>query len=393
MRLKTWSAIILGVTASAGAAATARAATDAGASNGVWRGTIGNAAVQVCFQHTDYADFGAYYYLRHLEIISLGKLDGKPGAPAVWTEAPNSDQSAKGPLWRITAVAHGRMDGVWTDGRKSLPIALTAVSRDKPAKGEDDQPCGSEAFSLPRFTKPVVTTKPAKVDGAAYTRVLVDIGKQFKDSSFETFQLAGASPAIRRINAELYKDVPTGPDHADYFQCTMSALGQNGLDGDTTSTLSPETLTPSFLVVADSESGDCGGAHPDAGVSYQTWDLRTGRQIDLYDGFTKAALTRTVEGAGTSGSYTTVAYTAPFKAMIIRAFPTDDPDCKEAIQTADDWSARLTAQGVAFTPSLPHVVAACADDAVIPFAKLAPYLNADGKALVARFEAEAKGRK
>jgi hypothetical protein len=171
----------------------------------------------------------------------------------------------------------------------------------------------------------------------------------------------------------------------------MSALGQNGLDGDTTSTLSPETLTPSFLVVSDSESGDCGGAHPDGSTSYVTWDLRTGSKIDLYDGFTKAALMRTTESAGSKDSYTTVAYTAPFKAMIIRAFPGDDPECKEAIQTADDWSVRLTTGGMAFTPSLPHVAAACTDDAVIPFARLAPYLNANGKALIARFEAEAKG--
>jgi hypothetical protein len=43
--------------------------------------------------------------------------------------------------------------------------------------------------------------------------------------------------------------------------------------------------------------------------------------------------------------------------------------------------------------ALPRVVAACIDDAVIPFARLAPYLTPNGKALVAMFEAEVKGRK
>ena len=396
MRMKTGSAFLLASALVCGATA-ARAAPPAESTawQGVWRGTIGGAAVQVCLQHTDYNDFGAYYYMRHLQIISLGKLDRKAGAPAgpTWTEAPFSDKADKGPLWHITAVGKGRIDGVWTDGGKSLPIALTAVARDTPAKGDDDQPCGSQAFSGPRFTKPVVTTRPAKIDGIAYNRVLVDIGKQFTDSGFETFQLLGTTPAIRRINAELYKDVPTGPDHADYFQCTMAALGQNGLDGDTTSTLSPETLTPSFMVEADSESDDCGGAHPNADTSYRTWDLRTGTKIDLYGGFTKAALTRTVHDAGTKNAYDEVTLTPAFKAMVLAAFPADDPDCKEAVATADNWAARLTPQGVAFTPALPHVVAACIDDAVIPFAKLAPFLTADGKAFAALFQAETKGRK
>jgi len=400
MRLKTCSAIFLAVSTLVCGATVAQAAaptTDSRAWHGVWRGTIGNAAVQVCLQHTDYEDFGAYYYMRHLQIISLGKVDGKPGTPAgsVWTEGRYSDKADKGPFWRITSVANGRMDGVWTDGSKSLPIALTMVAAEKSAKGDDGDagPCGSMAFSLPRFTKPVVTTKAAKVGGTAYTRVLVDIGKQFKDSGFETFQLSGTSPAVRRVNAELYKDVPTGPEHADYFQCTMSALGQNGLDGDQSSALSPETLTPGFLVVADFESWDCGGAHPDGGTIYQTWDLRTGAKINPYDGFTKAALTQTVHDAGTANAYSEVTFTAPFKAMIIRALATPEPDCKAAIETADTWSARLTARGMAFTPDLPHAAAACGDDAVIPYARLAPYLTPNGKALVAAFEAEVKGRK
>jgi len=400
MRVKIWSTFFLAASALACVAGMARAATPSpgpGAWAGVWRGTIGGSAVQVCFQHADDQDFGAYYYMRHLGIISLGTLDQKPGAPAgrVWTEAPNADQPDKGPLWHITAIKNGHIDGVWTDGGKTLPIALTAVTEGTPAKGaaDDDAPCGSLAFNLPRFTKPVVTTRPARLGGVAHTRVLVDIGKQFPQSGFETFQLLGTTPAIRRINAELYKDVPTGSGHADYFQCAMDTLGQNGVDGDMTSALSPELLLPGFMVEADSEQEDCGGAHPDGGVTYQTWDLRTGVKINLYDGFTRAALTRTVHDGGTANAYTEVTYTAPFKAMIISVFPAGDPDCKDAIETADDWTARLTPKGMAFTPSLPHVVAACVDDAVVPFARLAPYLTPDGKALITAFAAEAKAVK
>ncbi len=378
----------LTITLLAGGTAAAHAAAPAW--HGVWRGTIGTSKVQVCLQHTDYQDFGAYYYMRHLQIIRLEAPDKPAGKDlATWTEGDASAPSAQNPQWHVTAVKNGHLDGTWTGNGKSLPIALTSVAMDKDS---DDQPCGSMAFSLPRFTKPAVTTKPAKVDGIAYTRVVADIDKAFSDSSFETFQLLGTSPAIRRINAELYKDVPKDAGHADYFQCSMDALAQ-GWNGSRTSEIKPETLTPGFMVVADSESWDCGGAHPDANTSYQTWDLRKGTKIDVYGLLTGSALARTVHDKGTANEYSEITYTAPFKAMILRAFPAADADCKDAVETTETWNARLTASGMAFTPELPHVAAGCVDDAVIPFAKLQPYLTPDGKALVAAFQAEVKGRK
>jgi len=368
-------------------AATANAAP---AWNGVWRGTIGNSKVQVCLQHTDYQDFGAYYYMRHLQIIRLSALDKPAGKDvATWSEGDASDPTDKTPQWHIAAIKNGRLDGTWTGNGKSLPIALTSVAMDTDS---EDQTCGSMAFSLPRFTKPTVTTKPAKLDGIAYSRVVANIGQPFSESSFETFQLLGTSPAIRRINAELYKDIPKDPEHAGYFQCSVSALAQ-GWDGSQSSELKPETLTPGFMVEADSESWDCGGAHPDAGTTYTTWDLRNGTKIDLYGLFTKAALTRTVHDKGTVNEYVDTAYTPLFKAMIVRAFPAPDADCKDAISETETWNARLTKTGMAFTPELAHAVQACVDDAVIPYAKLTPYLTPDGKALVVAFQSEVKGRK
>lgn len=393
MRAHIQTLIGLTTLALAAGAATAHAAEPASASpawNGVWRGTIGPSTIQVCLQHEEYADRGAYYYMRHLKIITLNTLDHPAGKDAVtWTEGADPNAPAKGPLWHVTSVRNGHLDGTWEGNGKSLPIALTAVAVEK---DDDAGPCGSMAFSLPRFAKPVITTKPAKVDGVAYTRVLANLGQPFSDSSFETFQLAGNTPAIRRINTELYKDVPKDPAHAEYFQCSMQALA-SGWDGSQTSELKPETLTPGFMVQADSEAWDCGGAHPDSGTTYATWDLRKGVKIDLYSLFTRTALTRKIHARGTANEYAEITYAPPFKAMMVRAVQIDDTECKDAIETAETWSMRLTRNGMAFTPELPHVVAACGDDAVIPYAKLAPYLTPDGKALVAAFQADAKVRK
>jgi hypothetical protein len=355
--------------------------------HGIWRGTIGKAAVQVCLQRKDYGDSGAYYYLRYLSIISLGSLAELAVAsndPA-WTEAPNSDKAAMGPLWHFTSVAPGHLRGIWSSGGKTLPIDLASVPMAKPGEDGDDTPCGNIAFSLPRFSRPVVTTKPAMLKGVAYTNVSVDVGKQFSDSSFQSFQLRGNTPAIARVNAQLYKDVPTFPRNAMYFQCSMAALGQNGLDGDASSNTVPEIITHDWMVSRTDSSDDCGGAHPNSGSAYQTWDLRRGTAINLYDWFTAAALKQTVNDAGTKNQYVTVAFTPPFRKMIDDAYGNGEADCRQAEQGADFWDPHLTAAGMAFTPELSHADTPCIEDAVIPFAKLVRYFNPVGKAGAASF--------
>ena len=371
---------------------------------GVWHGTIGKAEVQVCLQHEDSRDFGAYYYLRHLALLSLGPLETKAPAAApagtapVWTEAPFSDTAAKGPLWHLTAIAPGHLQGKWSDGKRSLPIDLVSTALLKPPAqasddgNSDDTICGNRAFSLPRFTTPVVSTKQAMLGHVAYTRVLVDPGKQFEDSATETFQLHGAGPALDRVNKALYANVPTGAATATYFTCSMAALGQNGLDGDAASTMTPLVITSGWLVVQDAESDDCGGAHPNSAVAYQTWDLHKGAQVNLFDWFTKAALVQTVEDAGHADAYVTVTFTARFRALIDRAYPRGDAECRDVERDADVWDPHLTRRGIAFSPELPHAEMACTENSEIPFAALAPYLNLAGKAAVATFRADIRAQ-
>ena len=359
---------------------------------GVWQGTIGEAAVQACFQHEGYGDFGAYYYMRHLGIITLGTIPAEAKAEAVpiWTESPDAALVTAGPFWHLNTLSRDHMQGVWKGGGKTLPVDLTRVAIPS-ADDSEDQPCGSDAFSLPRFTKPVITTKPAMLDGIAYTRIIVDPGPQFSDYEFETFQLNGSTPAIQRVNTELYKTVPTSPD-ADYFQCSMEALSHSGRDGESSSTQTPLIISKSWLVMEDGEYGYCGGPYPASAVNYQTWDLRSGSLINLHDWFNDQALKQAVHEPGTVDQYITVTVTAPFKKMIDEAYPhyDDDADCQVARQDADSWSVHLTATGVDFMPELPHVVQACIDDAILPFAKLEPYLSPAGKVGVASFTAEVK---
>ncbi|MGA7157383.1 MAG: hypothetical protein WBY53_11070 [Acidobacteriaceae bacterium] len=371
---------------------------------GVWRGTIGKAAVQVCLQHDDSNDFGAYYYRRHLEIISLGTFEAKgagtvkDGISPVWTEAPFSDKASKGPLWHLTSASGGHLQGVWSDGVKSLPIDLASVAMIKPAADDEDAdirntPCGNEAFSLPRFSPPVITTKAAILKGVSYTRLLVNPGKQFADSSSETFQLQGASAGIKRVNAALSKNLPTGPDSAMYFTCSMAALGQNGLDGDASFTVTPLIITPGWLVLQDSEEDDCGGAHPNSDVNFETWDLQKGTKVNLYDWFAKTALTQTSTDVGLKEQDVSATFSAAFMKLMIRAYPDPDSECKEAIGDVDIWDPHLTAKGIAFTPEMSHAEMACSEDSTLSFAQIEPYLTATGKMNVAAFQAEVRALK
>jgi hypothetical protein len=359
-----WAALLLVITLAPAALAQATPSLFTPAWAGIWRGTVGDAAVQVCLQHDDYRDFGAYYYLRHLSIISLGKLD----AQLVWAESRNSDQAANGPLWRLTSISSSHLNGTWSQGARTLPFSLDRASLTKP-KADDpgEAACGNEAFSLPRFTRPVITNKSATLNGVAYTRVLVAPGKQFEDSDTEVFQLQGSTPAIKRVNAELLKTVPTGPGNAAYFTCSMAALGQNGLDGDAFSTIKPLIITTSWMVLENDESDDCGGAHPSSNTSYETCDLHNGVKVNLNDWFTKGALTQTSNKPGSKDQYVTVDFTPPFKKLIDDAYLREDEECKDSVADADTWYPRLTEMGIAFTPELPHLSQSCEEDAVIPF--------------------------
>lgn len=365
---------------------------------GVWRGTIGQAPVQVCLDR----DFGAYYYLKHLKIISLGPLDRPTNSATlpVWSESPYGRTPGKGPLWRITPLNDHHLQGVWQSGSRTLPLRLQRVPVPQTSTSAGESPCGSVAFSAPRYTRPVVTTRPATLMGRAYTRVQVDPGRQFEDSSIETFQLPDDSPEIRRVNAALSRPVPRSREDAAHFACSRAALGQSGLDGAISTTLTPLILTPGWLVVQNSTSVTCGGAHPSAGVDYQTWDLRHGAVVDLYLWFTATALHRerprppAGTGAGTDREADAFdlppTYTPAFRRLIEAAYPRHDADCRDAARSTTFWSPHLTARGMAFTPEMPHVVQACAEDAEIPFTRLAPSLTPAARRTFEAFLAEVR---
>jgi len=341
---------------------------------GVWRGTIGDLPVQACLNHRDYADQGAYFYLSHKTIIPLGAID-KAGTATVWSEAPDSDKKAEGPLWTLSPAKGDALSGEWRMKTKALSIRLIRVA----SKNEDNGPCSGLAFNAPRITPITIARKPAVKDGVAYTRLIANVGKQF-DATLESFEMPGATPAEQKINARLRKLLPTRGEGSEYLECSMANIASTGYDGDYMDVTAPTMITRRWLVWVQSSATTCGGAHPDAGQTSTVVDRQTGEIVTLWRWFTPSAAKREEPGRDRDAVYEVQ---PPLLRAILARTGRQEKECREAIEDQTFWDIALTRRGFGFTPELPHVVQACADQIVLPYAAAAPFLTAAGKAVVA----------
>ena len=108
----------------------------------VWRGTLGETAITVCFFEQD-ARAGIYYADAALEPIRLEPTDDS--APQVARELRGFDE-ATGAVWTFAPEAGDRLAGDWQDAGRTRPIRLNAMPA---AFSEYGTPCESEAFLAP----------------------------------------------------------------------------------------------------------------------------------------------------------------------------------------------------------------------------------------------------
>lgn len=351
------------------AAALPASAQAAPAWHGVWQGTIGKLPVRACLQQrSESYSNGSYYYLSRLLPIPLTHEDD-----GSWSEENDSGG------WIVTVAAPGRLTGTWRGGGKSLPIALTRAAV---AAGDED-PCGSQAFIAPRLRPVKITSKPARHDGFAFTELVYDVGPSFPEVGVSSFSYPATRPGDAAINAALRLD-PSRPDgDADYLGCMKQALASGGRDGDFQMSYAPALVTPEYLSVAATTGGFCGGAHPDESQWHLVFDRASGKRIDLAGWFTARGVVP--ERGERDSSIRQI--TPALKALALNHFSFgrgEDADCREAVEQEDYWEIALNRRGIAFTPSLPHVVQACEDAALVPFAQLAPFLSPEGRAGIAR---------
>ena len=335
---------------------------------GVWRGAIGALPVQVCLTQGRESDgFGNYYYLSQLKSIHLYRLDDGD-----WREDdPKIDA-------RLTFKQDSvnQLSGTWHRGAKSLPLKLARVAI--AAADDKDRPCGAREFIAPRITPFKLVAKPARRGSFAYTALHYDIGRGFDGVELDSFAFAPSKPGDPAINAALKLDPYRADGPADYLGCISSALASNGRDGSFEVGNEPFAIAPSFLTVKCSEGDDCGGAHPNNGYAWTSYDRRSGKVIALGSWFAGFAASEHNDGTGESG------IPIALRKLIVTRMTFGDKECGDVVGDADYWSLGLTARGMIFSPSLPHVAQACVDDAVVPYALLRRFLSPTGKAGVAR---------
>jgi hypothetical protein len=338
---------------------------------GIWEGTVGTLPIRACFVRRDSGVFGAYYYQSRLQLIGL-EAEGDSGN----TFLENGGDTS--PRWRIERADSAQLTGRWTGGGRSLPVRLRRVAGGEGEAGA----CASLAFNRPRLVGVRTVSRRAAKDGIAYTHLALDTAGHF-EITLETFALDGTSPATRRVNAALGESLAGNPP--SWFECISVSLEQGPNEGAYSETITPAMITPRWLSATDQYDGECGGAHPESFQTYQTYDLTSGRRIDLHDWFVPTAV-HTERLEGTSEPAKTLL--PAFRTFILSGWHAEESECDEIIRDSEFWNIGLTRTGLVFSPELPHVAAACIEDFPIAFDRLAPYLNREGAANVRSFRAQ-----
>lgn len=341
---------------------------------GVWQGTVGGLEVRACFAQSGSYRFGDYYYLSHMRLISLQGDGADPGA---YEEGPGSHPAA--PRWQLTAPVGDAVTGNWTGRGRTLPIRLTRLARPSGAGGS----CADRRFHAPRLAGVRVVERPAALGPLSYTRLILDHGGRFEGTSVETFRLPADGEAARRINAELLK--PLGEGDGSWWDCLAGALEIGPSEGGEDQKLEPTLLTRRWLVVSRNVDSYCGGAHPNTELEYLTFARATGRTVDLLGWLNQRAVGREATGPGERPF---MVLKPAFRVFVMAGARRPEEECHDVVADAEAWGVELTRTGFVFSPSLPRVVLACTAEFPVPFAKLRPYLTAEGAAYVAEIERE-----
>lgn len=331
---------------------------------GVWQGTIGKHSIRACFSQGGSDSFGAYYYLAHKQTIALERSD-RPGA----TFVEGSGGDAKSPRWQLDRVSAAEIAGRWSQGSRTLPLHLTRINGLK----SDETACSSLLFHNPRLEGVRVISKPALKDGVRYTRLILDHLGHFNSVSVETFAIEGNAPAVARINAKLREPLASGPE--SWFECVRVSLKHLPYEGDSYEKIEPRMVSHRWLSVESQSDWNCGGAHPESGSRSRTFNLQTGREVDLHDWLNAKAVARQRYDDGHESKKLVPA----FRTFIIAGWKHGDPDCTDTVRSAEYWHIELTRTGLVFTPDLPRVAQACGEEFRVPFARLEPYVSADGR--------------
>lgn len=340
--------------------ALAQAATpsDNGQLAGVWQGKLGNTEITACFNlPSKFDNRGNYYYARHKTPIGLLQTRGQ----TPWVEVTDGDD--KTGSWQLAPAKDGQLSGTWQHPKngKTLPIQLRLV---RPPAG-DEEPCASSAYNaaLEDFPKLVTSRAMLFKDSKQYTFRSLRIGDQVTVEL-----LTPTAPALASINRQLRALLPKNKaDLAEYFEQRRNFLRMDGRVMEDEVHAEPTFWSARHVTVSFYRWAAGMGRN---GISnrFRTWDLQAGKEVDVWQWF----------GAKSeAGSYDMSALPARLKAMLFKDLVIDQ-ECKHDYQGHGYYHLSLTDTGVRFWEEA--YGSGCEQDFNVPYAKLAPFLTAQGKA-------------
>ncbi len=184
--------------------------------------------------------------------------------------------------------------------------------------------------------------------------------KPASSSAFPRIATPGG-PAAAKINAAL--------DRLDRrWAGFVRECRAGGKDNEAGRSVRVTLAGPRFLSLVANDEESCGGAHPDISTLALVYDLGAGRPVDWKPLLGPRLVTETSADTVIDGTTIGMIGSKTLRDLYVR---TDKPD-KDCAEALADPGLHFVAwldgkrRALVIQPVLPHVVAACADDAAIP---------------------------
>ncbi len=342
----------------------------------VWEGKIANIEIvlesqKVIDENGNTKIVAHYFYKKHRKIINLFPLEsGRDFAETAYDCVYGTDENCKS-TGQISFDRVGDFSkGVWSDanGKKDYLIELTKIAEKPLLKNEKLQGLtnffyaygidGNSAFYKKWVAGPVTISKPQKFGANSIIYQTDNLTK----STYPRILSFPNSAIKNKINGEL--DTFHKQMIGDSLECASLSdefPGQGSFGGFDEYDAKVKVLNSKFMVIEESASLFCGGAHPNNMWFKTTFDMTDGTKFDfskyfkLYDSAKDKA-----DGKYSRGFEKFMAMLNTKSKYLL---PISDKEyLKECLSSEMDYSytLQLSEKGLIFALSdLPHVMGAC----------------------------------
>ena len=232
-------------------------------------------------------------------------------------------------------------------------LCLLGVLLAGPALAEDLPSARSEARRVARVVR---TPGKEETKAGIATRSFLALGNNIQGLEILSGP-AGVKRAVEKLNRQLI---------LRYFEC-MDSGAESDAKADFSGGVALVAATRHFMLLRQSATYWCGGAHPDHDREFLILDRRGGEPIDI------------------------AAWLKVPPASLGRAYWKNGADgCADALSDGTEFLLWPTPEGLAMEPILPHAIDACADQVTVPYARLAKKLSPAGRRAIAEFAGAAK---